>query len=122
MDTPSAGFANRQPEAHLTAALLEFDPRMKRKTLIREKKELLLKGRSRMYDVTAWNITMLYGLEALLREAVEVTNLNRQVLLARSVGAPKAQALLASLPESVPVPEPAPAPPQGPVPQPQVSL
>ncbi len=54
----------RQPEAHLVAALLDFDPRMKPETLRREREELLLKGRSRMYDITAWNITMLYGLEA----------------------------------------------------------
>ncbi len=56
---------SRQPEAHLVAALLDFDPRMKPETLRREREELLLKGRSRIYDITAWNITMLYGLEAL---------------------------------------------------------
>ena len=54
----------RQPEAHLAAALLDFDPRMTPETLRREREELLLKGRSRIYDITAWNITMLYGLEA----------------------------------------------------------
>ncbi len=56
---------SRQPEAHLTAALFEFDPRMNPETLRREREEILLKGDSRIYDITAWNITMLYGLEAL---------------------------------------------------------
>jgi len=55
----------RQPEAHLVAALLDFDPRMTPETLRREREELLKKGGSRIYDVTAWNITMLYDLESL---------------------------------------------------------
>lgn len=59
---------SRQPEAHLTAALLDFDPRMKPETLRREREELLRKGGSRIYDITSWNITMLYGLEALTVE------------------------------------------------------
>ncbi len=56
---------NRQPEANLIATLLEFDPRMPEDTLQKERRELLVKGESRLYDVTAWNITMMYGLEAL---------------------------------------------------------
>ncbi len=56
---------NRQPEAPLVAAMLEFDPRMTDETLRKERKELLSKGRSLMYDVTAWNLTMLFDLETL---------------------------------------------------------
>jgi hypothetical protein len=56
---------NRQPEANLVATLLEFDPRMPEDTLQKERRELLVKGESRLYDVTAWNITMMYGLDAL---------------------------------------------------------
>jgi hypothetical protein len=55
---------NRQPEAPLVAAMLEFDPHMSQETLQREREELLRGNESRMYDVTAWNITMLYGLRA----------------------------------------------------------
>ncbi len=55
---------NRQPEAHLLAAMLEFDPRMLDETLTEERRELLRFGRSKMYDLTAWNLTMLYGVEA----------------------------------------------------------
>ena len=55
---------NRQPEARLLAAILEFDTRMTRDFLEEERRELLRFGRSQLYDVTAWNITMLHGLEA----------------------------------------------------------
>jgi hypothetical protein len=56
---------NCQPLGHLLAAMLEFDPRMSASTLEEERQELLRKGRSRLYDHTAWNVTMMYGLEAL---------------------------------------------------------
>ncbi len=57
---------NRQPLGHLAAALLDFDPRIPRKALEEERQELLSKGRSRIYDVTAWNLTMMFDLEALV--------------------------------------------------------
>lgn len=57
--------ANRQPLAHLLATMLEFDPRLPLNTLNEEWQSLLRRGESRMYDITAWNITMLYGLPAL---------------------------------------------------------
>ncbi len=56
---------NRQPEAHLIATMLEFDARMPREYLERERKSILRDGQSTIYDLTAWNLTMLYGLEAL---------------------------------------------------------
>jgi hypothetical protein len=56
---------NRQPEAHLTATFLEFDARMTDDYLERERTTILRDGRSSIYDLTAWNLTMLYGLEAL---------------------------------------------------------
>ncbi|MBI5388420.1 MAG: peptidase [Verrucomicrobia bacterium] len=56
---------NRQPLAHLVAAMLEFDPRLSPAALEDERRELLLKGKSRLYDTTSWNLTMMYGLEAL---------------------------------------------------------
>lgn len=57
---------NRQPLGHLLASMLEFDPRMSQCALEEERKELLSKGRSKLYDTTAWNVTMFYGLEALM--------------------------------------------------------
>ncbi len=56
---------NRQPLGHLAAALLEFDPQLDDSALAEERKELLQNGRTRIYDVTAWNLTMMFGLPAL---------------------------------------------------------
>jgi hypothetical protein len=63
--TGSVLIANRQPLGHLVAALLDFDPRLSPAALADERQELLRKGQSRIYDTTAWNLTMCYGLEAL---------------------------------------------------------
>ncbi len=56
--------ANRQPTAPLVATLLEFDPRMSAEALAEERREILRTGDSRLYDTTAWNLTLLHGLEA----------------------------------------------------------
>lgn len=56
--------AAQQPEARLAAALLELDTRMPDEFLTEERKELLRFSESRLYDITAWNIPMLYGLDA----------------------------------------------------------
>ena len=61
--------SNRQPEAHLVATMLEFETRMTPEYLQREREELLKKGRGTIYDLTAWNLTMLYGLDALTLDA-----------------------------------------------------
>lgn len=57
---------NRQPLAHLLAAMLEFDPHYTSNVLADERRELLLKGNSKIYDTTAWNLTMFYHLPALM--------------------------------------------------------
>lgn len=56
---------NRQPLGHLLAAALDFDPRLSAQALDEERQELLHLGQSRVYDTTAWNLTMFYGLPAL---------------------------------------------------------
>ncbi|HUG98642.1 MAG TPA: M14 family zinc carboxypeptidase [Gammaproteobacteria bacterium] len=56
---------NRQPEARLLAAMFEFDPRMSAAALANERERVLKYGRSTIYDTTAWNISMMFGLEAL---------------------------------------------------------
>jgi hypothetical protein len=55
---------NRQPLGHLVAAFLEFDPHFAPAVLEEERRDLLRRGRSRIYDTTAWNYTMTYGLPA----------------------------------------------------------
>lgn len=54
---------NRQPNAHLLAAMLEFDPRMSETFLAEERHDLVRRGRTRMYDITAWSLPMLYDVE-----------------------------------------------------------
>ncbi|TRX53087.1 M14 family zinc carboxypeptidase [Thalassomonas sp. M1454] len=56
---------NRQYDAPLIAAILEFDAKIKDQVLLEERQKTLRDGSSVMYDATAWNLTMLYGLEAL---------------------------------------------------------
>jgi hypothetical protein len=56
---------NRQPLGRLVAGMLEFDPRLPRDVLEEERQELLRTGKSRIYDITAWNLSMVYGLDAL---------------------------------------------------------
>lgn len=56
---------NRQPEARLLAAIMEFDAQILPETVQQERQTILREGRSIMYDTSAWNLTMMYGLEAL---------------------------------------------------------
>ncbi|MFT5451235.1 MAG: hypothetical protein ACI9N9_000719 [Enterobacterales bacterium] len=55
---------NRQPEARLLAAILEFDVKLNDKVLVEERQHVLKDGSSIMYDTTAWNLTMMHGVEA----------------------------------------------------------
>ena len=55
---------NRQPEAPLIAAIMEFDAELKKSVLVEERQKTLKNGSSIMYDTTAWNLTMMYGLPA----------------------------------------------------------
>ncbi|MFQ5424505.1 MAG: M14 family zinc carboxypeptidase [Phycisphaerae bacterium] len=54
----------RQPLSPLVRAMLEFDPQMTEAFLKVERRELELKNRTRLYDVTGWCIAMGYNLEA----------------------------------------------------------
>ncbi|AJP42478.1 peptidase [Alteromonas australica] len=56
---------NRQPDAPLIAAILEFDAGVNDAVLIEERQKTLRDGSSVMYDTTAWNLTMMYGLDSL---------------------------------------------------------
>ncbi len=55
---------NRQPEARLLAAILEFDATIIKSVLVEERQKVLRDGSSVMYDTTAWNLTMMRGVEA----------------------------------------------------------
>jgi len=55
---------NRQPEAPLIAAILEFDADIDESVLLEERQANLRDGSSVMYDATAFNFTMMFGLSA----------------------------------------------------------
>ena len=59
-----------QPHRRLLQALLAFDPHMTDDFLVEERKELENHRGSRIYDVTAWNLGMAYGLEAYWAEGI----------------------------------------------------
>ena len=65
-DSPSGSMIipNKQPEAPLIAAMLEFDAEIKESVLLKERQVTLKNGSSIMYDTTAFNLTMMYGLPA----------------------------------------------------------
>ncbi|NHA15876.1 M14 family zinc carboxypeptidase [Thioalkalivibrio sp. XN279] len=67
VDLPAGSLVlrNRQPEGRLLAAMFEFDPRMSDTALANERERILKEGRSTIYDTTGWNISMMFGLEAL---------------------------------------------------------
>ena len=52
-------------------AILGFDPHMTEKFLTEERTELENRRGSRIYDVTAWNLPMAYGLDAYWARSVE---------------------------------------------------
>ncbi|MDT0594387.1 M14 family metallopeptidase [Glaciecola petra] len=55
---------NRQPEARLLSAIMEFDSELLPSVIEKERQEVLRSGDSIMYDTSAWNLTMMYGLNA----------------------------------------------------------
>ena len=56
---------NRQYEAPLIAAIMEFDAKIQDSVLLEERQKTLRDGSSVMYDNTAWNVSMMFGLPAL---------------------------------------------------------
>ena len=55
---------SRQPTGPLLAAMLELDPRMVDSFVRDERESVIRDGRSEIYDVTAWNVPLLLGLDA----------------------------------------------------------
>ena len=62
--TGSMIIPNKQPEAPLISAILEFDAEIDESVLQEEKQKSIKNGSSLMYDTTAFNFTMMYGLPA----------------------------------------------------------
>ena len=62
--TGSLIIPNRQAEAPILAAMMEFDAEIDEAVLLKEKQSNLRDGSSIMYDTTAFNLSMMYGLPA----------------------------------------------------------
>ncbi|MBM3991830.1 MAG: hypothetical protein FJ298_12585 [Planctomycetes bacterium] len=60
-----------QPQGPLVRAYLEFDTRYPKADLERERRELELKGGSKIYDCTAWNLPHAFGLECWWAKSVD---------------------------------------------------
>jgi hypothetical protein len=75
-----------QPLAPLVKAMLEFDPRYDKASLVRERKELERKQRSKAYDVTAWSPAHAYDLDAYWCKAPAVARTRITSLPAAQVG------------------------------------
>ena len=56
---------NRQSEAPILAAMMEFDAEIDETVLVEERQSNLRDGSSIMYDTTAFNLSMMYGLPAI---------------------------------------------------------
>lgn len=54
----------RQPESLLAGVMLKLDPKMPATFLETERRELLRRGRSRLYDISAWNLPLLLDIPA----------------------------------------------------------
>lgn len=54
----------KQPQGPMVKTYLEFDPRLKKSVLEKERKELERKGQSTMYDVTAWSLAHSLDIES----------------------------------------------------------
>ncbi|MGV6851906.1 MAG: M14 family metallopeptidase [bacterium] len=56
---------NRQPQARLLATMMEFEAGLSDDLLVKERQSILRGKGSLMYDVTAWNLPMMYDLQTL---------------------------------------------------------
>ena len=65
LPTGSLVIPNRQPDAPLVAAIMEFDAAIEESVFLEERQKLLRDGSSLLYDTTAWNLSMMFGLPSL---------------------------------------------------------
>jgi Zinc carboxypeptidase len=64
----SAVVRTNQPMKQLVEAILEFDIRIPTSFLKTEKKDILARDDSRLYDTTGWSLPLAYGLNAFVAE------------------------------------------------------
>lgn len=64
MPAGSIAVSSRQPMRRALHAFLDFDPRLSETFLAKEREDLENGRGTRLYDTTAWNLPMAYGLDA----------------------------------------------------------
>ncbi len=60
-----------QPHRRLLTAILEFDPRLSDAFLLEERRDLENHRGTRLYDVTAWGLSLAYGLPAVWAKSAD---------------------------------------------------
>jgi len=60
-----------QPHRRLLHAILEFDPRMSDAFLLDERRDLENHRDTRLYDITAWGLSLVYGLPAVWAKSAD---------------------------------------------------
>ncbi len=69
---------SRQPRRRMLQTLCDFDPHLTDGFLAKERKELENRRETLLYDVTAWNLPMAFGLEAYWAERLSDVELRRE--------------------------------------------
>jgi len=69
-----------QPVGALAKAILEFDLHLKKEFLDKERRELEKFGETKMYEISAWSVPMLYDLDAY--ETTSMTNVSTEKVTA----------------------------------------
>jgi len=78
----------RQPQGALVRAYLDFDPRMSEDLLREERASLEGDEGSKLYDITAWDLTRAFGLDASWAD-IDVDALNTPAVLTTTSGSAK---------------------------------
>jgi hypothetical protein len=68
----------KQPHRRLIECLLDFDPRFDDKFLLKERTEIANYRNSLVYDITAWNLTMAYGVEGFWAQTLSNVELTKE--------------------------------------------
>ncbi|UCG50178.1 MAG: hypothetical protein JSU94_10380, partial [Phycisphaerales bacterium] len=79
----------RQPRRRMLRTLCNFDPHLTEGFLVKERRELENRRETLLYDVTAWNLPMAFGLEAYWAGSVSEVQLGTEPPRAASAPAPK---------------------------------
>ncbi|MFH1715808.1 MAG: M14 family metallopeptidase, partial [Planctomycetota bacterium] len=70
---------SKQPHRRILKALFEFDPHLRESFLLEERKELENRRSTLLYDISAWNLPMAFGIESYWAASVPDIELDSQM-------------------------------------------